>query len=171
MMMRWVGLLVAVLMVVGCTSEEESPNTPPGETTTRGESGIPDAGEDAGTTGQERYTYPGCENRTTYCPRDFTFTCAMEAIEQQYAQGCTRDADCVFVTLPNNCAGYGSCDPRPVVLTSLRAEYETKAAAEVQRYCADAQCVVSGACAPVIQHPACDQGRCVAHPGEADAGP
>ncbi len=162
MMMRWKGLLVAVLMVVGCTSEESNPNTSPGDAGTE---------EDAGTTGQERYTYPGCENRTIYCPRDFTFTCAMEAIEQQYAQGCTRDSDCVFVTLPNNCAGYGICDPRPVVLASRQAEYAAKAATEVQRYCADARCVGGPSCAPVILHPACAQGQCVAYPGEADAGP
>jgi hypothetical protein len=150
-MLRWKGLLVAVLMVAGCMPGEDTGDRPGQD------------GTDAGT-GQERYTFEGCEERTTYCPRDFTFLCAMKAIEQEHARGCTTDTDCVLVTPPNNCAGYGVCEPRPAVLALQQADYAARVATEIQRYCEDAPCTVSGSCAPMSFRAACSEGRCVASP-------
>lgn len=115
---------------------------------------------------QTTYTYPGCANEDYHCPRLKTAYCALESIRSEHA-ACEQDSDCVAATLDGECTGSGQCPP-PMVNASGRADFESRAAAEVARYCTGSPlCVSSGSCAYPSFVPRCKEGRCVAEPSDA----
>ncbi|QSQ28509.1 hypothetical protein JY651_43225 [Pyxidicoccus parkwayensis] len=110
---------------------------------------------------QETYRYPGCANEDYGCPRLKTVLCALESIRAEY-NTCQQDSDCVAATVNGRCSGYGQCPPA-AVNASGRSDFETRATAEVARYCTESPiCGTSGSCAYPYFAVRCQQGRCVA---------
>jgi hypothetical protein len=110
---------------------------------------------------QARYTYPGCADEDYNCPRLKTVFCALDSLRSEHS-ACEQDGDCVAATVNGRCTGYGTCPPAMVNAAS-RADFETRAAAEVSRYCSESPiCASSGSCAFPSFVPRCRQGRCVA---------
>ncbi|UYI14585.1 MULTISPECIES: hypothetical protein [Myxococcus] len=115
---------------------------------------------------QETYTYPGCANEDYNCPRLKTVHCALESLRTE-RDSCQQDSDCVAVSVNGRCTGYGECPPA-MVNTASRAEFATRAAEEVLRYCTESPiCASTGQCAYPSFVPRCKQGHCVAEPGDA----
>ncbi|MFP2963853.1 hypothetical protein ACLEPN_40595 [Myxococcus sp. 1LA] len=115
---------------------------------------------------QATYTYPGCANEDYNCPRLKTVYCALESLRTE-RDNCEQDSDCVAVTVNGRCTGYGECPPAMVNAASS-AEFATRAAEEVLRYCTESPiCSSIGQCAFPSFVPRCRQGHCVAEPGDA----
>ncbi len=116
---------------------------------------------------QETYTYPGCANEDYHCPRLKTVFCALESLRTE-RDSCQQDSDCVAATVNGRCASYGQCPPA-MVNSAGRADFQTKANAELLRYCSESPiCASIGQCAVPSFVPRCKQGHCVAE--AADAG-
>lgn len=112
---------------------------------------------------QQAYTYPGCANEDYNCPRLKTVYCALETLRAEHAR-CEQDSDCVAAAVAGRCTGYGECPPA-MVNAAGRADFQTKAAAEVERYCgASPICASIGSCAYPSFVPRCRQGSCFAEP-------
>lgn len=110
----------------------------------------------AGPGAATRYTYPGCPDEDDGCGGLAALDCALGAIRTKHA-ACTTDADCVAVTLENDCSGFSACSL--AVNRDAVAAFTTEAGKEVARYCARAdKCVRMPACVPVA--PACQGGQC-----------
>jgi hypothetical protein len=94
-----------------------------------------------------------------------TAYCALESLRAEHSR-CEQDSDCVAATLNGGCTGQGQCPPAMVNVAG-RADFETKAAAEVERYCTSSPiCASIGSCAYPSFVPRCRQGSCVAEPVE-----
>ncbi|NMO18083.1 hypothetical protein HPC49_10075 [Pyxidicoccus fallax] len=135
----------------GSTDQRQCPSRP----------GLPACSGASPSHPQQTYTYPGCENADYNCPRLLTVYCALESIRAEHNQ-CEQDRDCVAAEFDARCTDHGQCPPAMVSVTG-RADFETKAAAEVARYCGDPPiCAARGSCSVEYFVPRCKQGRCVA---------
>lgn len=131
----------------------------------------PRDGRDLPADSQSSYRHAGCEDGTSYCPQDLTFSCAAGLIEARHG-ACQTDSDCVLMDPIPNCIGYGECPP-PSVRADAVSAFQEEIGAEIEAYCATAQCRSSGSCGvdPSAVRAVCEMGRCRSKVPVPDAGP
>lgn len=167
---RWMGTVCVAALVVACNG--------PGSGGQDGGSvqGAPDAAPARCET-QAAYTYPGCANQDSICPRNGTLACAYSALLAAHsADGgdqCATDDDCVVAIAAQGCSGVGRCPAATLNRTAAPA-FVAAVDAEQTCYCAGSNvCTSAGACTAALAGAygaACCGGTCRLRTAPADAG-